>query len=243
MKGVLLAGGSGTRLGLSTRVTNKHLLAIYDRPMLEYPLRTLLSCGVKDILVVTGKEHAGHIMEYLGSGADRGVDFTYRVQDTAGGLAQALGLAKNFSQGGSVVLALGDNIFDTAFHESFKQIAANFTTGAHVFLVKHKSPQRFGVAQVEGTKVVRIIEKPKEPPSDLVVTGLYMYDNSVFEIIQTLKPSARGELEITDVQNAYLARNQLKYTILDGYWSDAGTPDSLHNAWNYAKEQAENAKK
>jgi len=223
-KGVILAGGSGSRLRPLTKVTNKHLLPVGQKPMIYYPIEKLTSIGIEQILIVTGVEYMGDVVGLLGSGREFGCQFTYRVQDEAGGIAQALGLAENFAQ--HIVVILGDNIF----HASLKSYADNFIaqkTGARILLKQVSHPQRFGVAQISGNKVVNIEEKPKNPKSDYAVTGIYFYDTSVFDVIQTLKPSARGELEISDVNNAYIAKDQLRYDILDGWWSDAGTFESL----------------
>jgi glucose-1-phosphate thymidylyltransferase len=224
LKGIILAGGSGTRLRPLTKVTNKHLLPVGQKPMIYYPIEKLTSIGIEQILIVTGVEYMGDVVGLLGSGREFGCQFTYRVQDEAGGIAQALGLAENFAQRLAVIL--GDNIFQA----NLKSYADSFIaqkTGARILLKQVPNPQRFGVAQVSGNKVISIEEKPKEPKSGYAVTGIYFYDASVFDIIRTLKPSARGELEISDVNNAYIAKGQLMYDVLDGWWSDAGTFESL----------------
>ncbi len=226
MKGVILAGGTGSRLLPLTKVTNKHLLPVYDRPMIFYPLQKLIDAGIEEIMIVSGRGHAGHFLELLGSGAAFGVRLTYEIQDGAGGIAQALGLARKWAQGDSIAVILGDNIFEDDFREKI----TSFTSGGRIFLKKVPDANRFGVAQVEGDRVIGIEEKPKEPKSNLAVTGLYLYDSAVFEIISTLKPSARGELEITDVNNAYIARGAMGFSVLEGFWSDAGTFDSLMRA-------------
>ena len=226
MKGVILAGGTGSRLLPLTKVTNKHLLPVYDRPMIFYPLQKLIDAGIEEIMIVSGRGHAGHFLELLGSGTAFGVRLTYEIQDGAGGIAQALGLARAWSQGDSIAVVLGDNIFEDDFREKI----TSFTSGSRIFLKEVPDANRFGVAQVEGDRVIGIEEKPKEPKSNLAVTGLYLYDSSVFEIISTLKPSARGELEITDVNNAYTARGSMGFSVLEGFWSDAGTFDSLMRA-------------
>ncbi len=226
LKGVVLAGGTGSRLMPLTKVTNKHLLPIGHKPMIYYPIEKLLAAGIEDILIVTGIEHMGDVVNLLGSGKDFNCRFTYKVQDEAGGIAQALSLAEGFSANGALAVILGDNIF----HANLKKHAEKFRaqkTGARVLLKEVDDPQRFGVAEVIGDKVVNIAEKPKEPKSSFAVTGIYFYDNSVFETIRTLKPSARGELEVTDINNAYIAKNQLTYDVIDGWWSDAGTFESL----------------
>jgi len=232
---VILAGGTGSRLHPLTKVTNKHLLPVGKYPMIFYPIFRLKQAGIREILIVTGREHMGDVIELLGSGRDFGVEFTYRVQDEAGGIAQALGLAKNFVGGERCVVILGDNIFgeDLApFVEAFRRQAE----GAKVLLKEVPDPERFGVAVFEGEKIIAIEEKPAKPKSRYAVTGIYMYDAEVFEIIATLKPSARGELEITDVNNAYLRKGTLTYGILSGWWSDAGTPVSLYTANTLAKD-------
>ncbi len=224
LKGVILAGGSGSRLRPLTKVTNKHLLPVGQKPMIYYPIEKLTSIGIEQILIVTGVEYMGDVVGLLGSGREFGCQFTYKVQDEAGGIAQALGLAENFAQRLAVIL--GDNIFQA----NLKTYADRFIsqkTGARILLKQAPNPQRFGVAQVSGNKVISIEEKPKEPKSGYAVTGIYFYDASVFDIIRTLKPSARGELEISDVNNTYITKGQLMYDILDGWWSDAGTFESL----------------
>ncbi|MGD9110351.1 MAG: sugar phosphate nucleotidyltransferase [Phycisphaerales bacterium] len=227
LKGVVLAGGTGSRLNPLTKVTNKHLLPVGRKPMIYYPIEKLLSAGIKDILIVTGVEHMGEVVNLLGSGVGFGCRFTYKVQDQAGGIAQALGLAEDFARDSGVAVVLGDNIFQV----SLKQYADNFLaqgSGARLLLKQVPDPQRFGVAEVAGSKVIGIEEKPKQPKSDYAVTGVYFYDGTVFDIIKTLKPSKRGEMEITDVNNAYIAEGQLGYDILEGWWSDAGTFESLN---------------
>jgi len=233
MKGVILAGGTGSRLYPLTKVTNKHLLPVYDKPMIFYPIQTLIDAGIKEILIVSGRGHAGHFLELLGSGSDLGVKFTYEIQEEAGGIAQALYLAKSFVDNDNVIVILGDNIFqDKAF-----DIIQQFDSGAHIFLKMVSDARRFGVAEIDkdNMKVIGIEEKPKNPKSDYAVTGLYIYDKDVFSIIETLKPSRRGELEITDVNNYYIQRGNMRYSILNGYWSDAGTFDSLLRAGNLVK--------
>ena len=230
MKGVLLAGGTGSRLLPLTKVTNKHLLPVYDKPMIYYPIETLKSMGIKDILIVSGAEHCGHILNLLGSGREIGLSLSYEIQDEAGGIAQALGLAESFAAGDSVAVILGDNIFQD------KLDVSDFKEGARVFLKEVKDPERFGVAEIEENKIKSIEEKPKSPKSNLAVTGLYIYENSVFDIIKTIKPSERGELEITDVNNAYIEKEKMSFNILEGYWSDAGTFESLYRASTFVKE-------
>jgi glucose-1-phosphate thymidylyltransferase len=226
MKGIILAGGTGSRLYPLTKVTNKHLLPVYDNPMIFYPIQTLIDAGIKEILIVSGRGHAGHFLELLGSGADKGVKFTYEIQEEAGGIAQALGLAENFSDEDDVTVILGDNIFQ----DDIKKDVLNFKDGAKIFLKEVPEAQRFGVAELKGNRVVGIQEKPHEPKSNFAVTGLYIYSNEVFDVIKNLKPSARCELEITDVNNYFTNNGTLEYRILYGFWSDAGTFESLLRA-------------
>jgi glucose-1-phosphate thymidylyltransferase len=231
MKGIILAGGLGTRLHPLTLITNKHLLPVYNKPMILYPLETLKRAGITDIMIVCGKEHGGHFMNFLGSGKEYGVKLSYALQHGSGGIAEALGLAEEFGKGGKVAVILGDNIYEDDFAESVRDFEE--LNGAMVFLKKVSDPQRFGVAEVREGRIVSIEEKPKNPKSDLITSGLYLYDPDVFDKIKKLKPSGRGELEITDIQNMYLAENRLYFSILDGFWSDAGTFESLHKsaAW------------
>ena len=229
LRGVVLAGGTGLRLKPLTKVTNKHLLPVGHKPMIYYPIEKLTSIGIEQILIVTGVEYMGDVVGLLGSGREFNCQFTYKVQDQAGGIAQALGMAEGFSNNKSLAIILGDNIFQA----NLKKYADKFIAqknGARLLLKKVPNPQRFGVAQISDTRVIRIDEKPKKPESDYAVTGIYFYDATVFDIIRTLKPSGRGELEITDVNNAYIARGQLAYDILDGWWTDAGTFESLNKA-------------
>lgn len=228
LKGVILAGGMGTRLLPLTKVTNKHLLPVGDKPMILHPVGKLIEIGCDDIMVVTGPEHMGAIVNLLGSGKDYGCRFTYRVQDEAGGIAQALGLCGEFVGADRCCVILGDNIFTA----SLKDAAEDFRRqekGAKVLLQRVPDPGRYGVAELsaDGKKVVGIEEKPKQPKTNLAVTGIYFYDREVFRIIKTLKPSGRGELEVTDVNNAYLGRGELTWTELPGEWTDAGTFPSL----------------
>lgn len=231
MKGVILAGGTGSRLYPLTKVTNKHLLPVGRKPMIYYPVDKFTEIGIEEILVVTGTEHMGDVVSLLGSGKDFNCRFTYKVQDEAGGIAQALLLAENFAGGDSIGVILGDNIFEDSLLKMFKNFTENQKEkGARIALKKVKDPQRFGVATLKGNKIIRIDEKPKEPQSDYAVTGIYFYDSSVYEIIKKQKPSARGELEITDVNNAYIEQNALEYDFLQGWWTDAGTFESLRAA-------------
>ena len=226
MKGIILAGGTGSRLYPLTKVTNKHLLPVYDKPMIYYPLQTLADAGLDDILIVSGRGHAGHFLELLGSGSEWGVRITYEIQDEAGGIAQALGLAEGFADEGDVVVILGDNIFQ----DNIKEDVAGFKDGCRIFLKEVPDANRFGVAELDGDRVIGIEEKPEVPISNFAVTGLYMYDPEVFKVIRELKPSGRGELEITDVNNYYIDQGRMGYRVLDGYWSDAGTFESLLRA-------------
>tara|TARA_Y100001935_G_C17309294_1_gene514641 strand:- start:2676 stop:3386 length:711 start_codon:yes stop_codon:yes gene_type:complete len=231
MKGVILAGGTGSRLYPLTKVTNKHLLPVGNQPMIFYPVQKLIQAGITDILIVTGVEHLGDVVSLLGSGKDFQCQFTYRVQDEAGGIAQALLLAEDFTQGGAMTVILGDNIFQS----SLKDAVQSFTSGAHVLLKEVPDPDRFGVATVENGQVTSIIEKPIDPQSNLAVTGIYLYDHQVFDIIRSCKPSGRGELEISDVNANYLSKSQVTFSILDGWWSDAGTFSSLAKASDLVK--------
>lgn len=229
LRGIVLAGGTGSRLMPLTKVTNKHLLPVGQKPMIYYPIEKLTSIGIEEVLIVTGIEHMGDVVSLLGSGKQFGCRFTYKVQDEAGGIAQALGLAENFAQGKPVVAILGDNVFEA----NLKDYADRFIsqkTGARVLLKQVPNPQRFGVALISDGKITGIEEKPQKPKSDYAITGIYFYGASVFDIIRGLKPSARGELEITDVNNAYIAKGRLAYDILEGWWTDAGTFESLDRA-------------
>lgn len=229
LRGVVLAGGTGSRLFPLTKVTNKHLLPVGREPMIFHPLKKLVEAGISEILVVTGVHHMGDVVGLLGSGREFGCELTYRVQDEAGGIAQALGLARRFGRSGRLAVVLGDNIFEsplTPFAEAFRRQPS----GAKILVQEVSDPSRYGVAVTAGNRVTRIIEKPAEPPSHLAVTGIYFYDEMVFEIIDGLAPSARGELEITDVNNAYIARGDLTFDVLPGWWTDAGTFESLRHA-------------
>ena len=232
IRGVILAGGAGTRLYPMTKIFNKSLLPVYDKPMIFYPIKTLKEIGCKEIMIISGREHSGQIMNQLGSGVDYGLEFTYRIQEEPGGIAHALSLAKDFCNGDSVAVCLGDNIFEDKI-----DISDYDGTGAYIFLKSVPEPQRFGVAEVAGDSVVNIVEKPDNPVSDLCTTGLYVYDTYVWNIIKQLKPSDRGELEITDVNNWYVKNGLMKFKKLEGFWSDAGTPDSLAQATQLVKEK------
>jgi glucose-1-phosphate thymidylyltransferase len=235
MKGIILAGGTGSRLFPLTKVTNKHLLPVYDKPMIYYPLHTLINAGITEIMIVSGRGHAGHFLELLGSGMEFGVSLTYEIQETAGGIAQALGLATSWADDDNVAVILGDNIFQ----DTMKDDVTSFRQGAKIFLKKVIDAHRFGVAEIEKDHVISIEEKPPNPKSSYAVTGLYLYDSEVFSIIRTLKPSGRGELEITDVNNAYLQKMMMQYAVLKGFWSDAGTFDSLLRASNLVQQHCQ----
>jgi glucose-1-phosphate thymidylyltransferase len=226
MKGIILAGGTGSRLFPLTKVTNKHLLPVYDKPMVYYPLCTLINAGIREIMIVSGRGHAGHFLELLGSGQEFGARLTYEIQEKAGGIAEALGLAEDWADNENVAVILGDNIFQ----DDIKREVGAFSQGAKIFLKEVSDARRFGVAELAGDRVVSIEEKPQLPKSRYAVTGLYLYDSGVFSVIRTIKPSGRGELEITDVNNAYIGKGMMQYAILNGYWSDAGTFDSLLRA-------------
>lgn len=226
MKGVILAGGTGSRLFPLTKVTNKHLLPVGKYPMIYHPIAKLAEAGIRDVLVVTGTEHMGDVVSLLGSGRSLGMDFTYRVQDEAGGIAQALGLAEAFVGNDRCVVILGDNVFEENISPYVERFCAQ-ERGARILLKDVPDPERYGVAVVEGERILCIEEKPKHPKSSYAVTGIYMYDAEVFKIIKTLTPSQRGELEITDVNNAYIRQGTLRYDVLQGWWTDAGTPASL----------------
>jgi len=239
MKGIVLAGGLGKRLYPLTRVSNKHLLPVYNKPMIYYPIQTLVDAGIRDILIVTGGNHAGEFLRLLGNGRAfdlKHINYTY--QEGEGGIAEALRLAKHFVDDDKMVVILGDNIIEKNINKCVNDYMKQ-TKGARILLKKVKDPERFGVAVLKGNKIIGIEEKPKRPKSNYAVTGIYMYDNKVFDIIAGLKPSKRGELEITDVNNAYLKRGELEYSILDGWWTDSGTFDSLLRANNLvAKREA-----
>jgi len=235
IRGIVLAGGKGTRLGELTKVTNKHLLPVGPYPMVYHPLKKIVGAGIKDVLLVSGTEHMGDFVELLGSGKDHNCALTYRVQDEAGGIAQALGLAETYCAGNRCLVILGDNIFHAPVTNLLRD-ADKHPDWAWVGLKQVPDPGRFGVAELKGDRVVGIEEKPKRPKSDYAVIGIYIYPPDVFEVIKTLKPSGRGELEITDVNTHYLSKGRLGYTIIDGYWTDAGTLDSLAFANQLVRE-------
>lgn len=236
MKGVVLAGGTGSRILPLTKVTNKHLLPVGKCPMIYYPLGKLKEAGITEILIVTGKEHMGEVVSLLGSGNDLGLNFTFKVQDQAGGIAQALGLAENFAGKEAVTVILGDNVFE----DSLRDYVADFQKqghGAKILLQKVKDPERYGVAELdENNKVLSIEEKPAVPKSNYCVTGIYMFDSEVYNIVKSLKPSRRGELEITDVNNVYIQNGNLSAEIITGWWIDAGTFGSLKFAHDLVHE-------
>jgi glucose-1-phosphate thymidylyltransferase len=226
LRGIILAGGKGTRLGELTKVTNKHLLPVGPFPMVYYPLKKLVGAGIKDVLLVSGTEHMGDFVELLGSGKDHACHLTYRVQDEAGGIAQALGLAALFSRDARCAVILGDNIFSDPLEPLVAEANAH-PDWAWIALKRVHDPSRYGVAELRGNRIVSIEEKPSRPKSDCAVAGVYVYPPDVFEVIKTLRPSQRGELEITDVNRHYLEQGRLGYSFLNGFWTDAGTPESL----------------
>lgn len=236
MKGIVLAGGLGTRLAPLTRVTNKHLLPVFDEPMVHYPIRTLIGGGITEILIVTGGNSAGDFLKLLRNGKEFGLErLHYAYQEGEGGIAAALSLAERFADGAPICVVLGDNILEKSIAPFVKKFRHQ-GTGAKILLSEVTDPQRFGVPVLEDGRVVRIEEKPAEPKSQYAVIGVYMYDNRVFDIIKTLKPSGRGELEITDVNNAYIEAGDLSWDVIEGWWTDAGTFDSLLNASNLVAE-------
>jgi len=235
MRGIILSGGSGTRLSPLTKVTSKQLLPIYNKPMIFYPLETLLRAGIKEILIIVSPDRAGDYLRLLGSGKEFGAKFTYEIQDKPEGLAQAFIIGENFIDKDPVCMILGDNIFEDDFTETIK----NFQSGGHVFAKKVPDPERFGVVKFnEQMQAIKIVEKPKEFLSEYALTGLYMFDGRVVDAAKSLKPSARGELEITDLHNWYLEKNELKVDIVKGQWIDAGTFESLFSAAELARKKA-----
>ena len=229
MKGIILAGGKGTRLNPLTEITNKHLLPIGKEPMIWHPVKQLVGSGINEILIITSTHHMGDVVNSLGSGLRFGCEFTYRVQEEAGGIAHALALAEQFAQGHRIVVMLGDNIFEYSINphiQDFKQQAS----GARVLLKEVGEPERFGIAALDEKQIISIEEKPSQPKSSYAVVGCYMYDNQVFDLIREIKPSQRGELEITAVNNLYIKKGQLQHSIVQGRWTDAGTFESLQEA-------------
>jgi len=240
MKGVVLAGGLGTRLYPLTKITNKHLLPVHDKPMIYYPLCTLINAGIRDILIVTGGSNAGDFLRLLGNGNEFGLQhINYTYQEGEGGIAAALSLAEYFANKEKICVILGDNIIETNILTAVKGFEKQ-DKGAKIMLKEVPDPHRFGVAEIDGGKIVRIEEKPKAPRSKFAVIGIYMYDSAVFNIIKTLKPSARGELEITDVNNEYIRQSNLTFEILQGWWTDAGTFESLLRASNLVAKTGAN---
>ncbi|MCF7844307.1 MAG: NTP transferase domain-containing protein [Kiritimatiellales bacterium] len=235
MKGVLICGGTGSRLRPLTDVTNKSLLPVYDKPLLLFPLQVLLDAGIKEIAIITGTEHVDQIAQFLGSGSRFDCEFTFKVQEKAGGIAQALGLAEEFSDGDSICALLGDNIF----FDDLTQAITSFENGGHVFLKEVADPKRFGVVEIDGNKVTSIEEKPENPKSNLAQTGCYLFDHRCFDVIKNMKPSGRGELEITDVARWYMEQNELTCTKLTEEWIDAGTFESLFRAAQLVRERRE----
>jgi glucose-1-phosphate thymidylyltransferase len=230
LKGVVLAGGLGTRLWPLTKVFNKHLLPIYNKPMIYYPIETLVRAGVREILIVTGGNNAGEFLRLMGNGREFGLkDLHYTYQEGEGGIAQALDLAEPFADGESISVILGDNIIEGDISEAVERFESQ-KSGAKILLKEVDDPERFGVAELKGDRIVGIEEKPAKPKSKYAVTGIYMYDAKVFNVIKTLKPSERGELEITDVNNFYIQNGKMTFEILDGWWTDAGTFESLFRA-------------
>jgi glucose-1-phosphate thymidylyltransferase len=240
LKGVVLAGGTGSRLIPLTKVTNKHLLPVYDKPMIYYPIQTLVNAGITEILLVTGGKNAGEFLRLLGNGKEFGLKhMNYTYQEREGGIAEALGLAEHFADGEPICVVLGDNLIEHHIRQAAESFRAQ-GNGAKVILKKVPDAQRFGVAEIRGNQVVRIEEKPKAPKSDYAVIGIYFYDGSVFEKIHRLKPSGRGELEITDVNNFYIEEGTLTYEVLEGWWTDAGTFESLLRANNFVAQTGAN---
>ncbi|GAK53610.1 glucose-1-phosphate thymidylyltransferase [Candidatus Moduliflexus flocculans] len=240
MKGIVLAGGLGTRLNPLTKVTNKHLLPVYDKPMIYYPIQTLVNAGIRDIMVVTGGNNAGDFLCLLGDGREFGLKHVhYTYQEGHGGIAEALGLTRHFAEDDSICVVLGDNIIENNIVDAVKAFEQQ-QQGAKILLKEVPDPQRFGVPELSGDRIVRIEEKPAQPKSNYAVIGIYLYDSTVYDIVETLRPSGRGELEITDVNNAYIERGQMSYAILNGWWTDAGTFESLLRANNLVAQTGAN---
>ena len=237
VKGIVLAGGSGSRLFPLTKITNKHLLPIYDKPMVYYPIQTLVEAGIRDILLVTGGRNSGDFLRLLGNGKEFGLKhLNYTYQEGEGGIAEALALAEHFADGDQVCVILGDNLIEASIRDAVEDFRAN-NRGARIFLKEVNDAQRFGVAELDGDRIIGIEEKPTNPKSNYAVTGIYLYDSTVFDKCRDLKPSHRGELEITDVNNAYIAEGSMTFALLDGWWTDAGTFDSLLRATNLVAAQ------
>jgi len=241
MKGVVLAGGTGSRLFPLTKITNKHLLPIYEKPMIYYPIETMVEAGIRDILIVTGGKNAGDFLRLLANGKQFGlshIDYTY--QEGEGGIADALALAEHFADGHKLCVILGDNIIEGSIGKAVADFRRQ-DKGAKILLKEVSDAERFGVAEISGNRIVNIEEKPKRPKSNYAVTGIYMYDETVFDKVHTLVPSNRGELEITDVNNAYIREGTMSFSYLDGWWTDAGTFDSLLRATNLVAESERSA--
>jgi glucose-1-phosphate thymidylyltransferase len=239
MKGIVLAGGTGSRLFPLTKITNKHLLPIYDRPMIYFPIQTLVDAGIRDILIVTGGRNSGDFLRLLANGKQWGLNhINYTYQEGEGGIADALNLAEHFADGEQICVVLGDNIIEGSIREAADRFRKQ-PAGAHILLKEVQDAERFGVAEIAGDRIVGIEEKPAQPKSNLAVTGIYMYDATVFEKIKTLVPSRRGELEITDVNNAYIREGNMTFSYLDGWWTDAGTFESLLRAANLVAQSCE----
>jgi len=244
MKGVILAGGSGTRLHPLTRITNKHLLPIYDRPMVAYSIEALVGAGITDVMLVTGGTHAGEFLRLLGNGHEWGIDrLSFAYQENAGGIAEALGLAERFAAGERVCVMLADNVVEQSLAPAVKNFDAQ-ERGARILLAKVPEPEHLrhlGVPELEDGRVTRIIEKPQDPPSEFAVTGIYFYDEQVWDVLPTLEPSGRGELEITDVNNWYVGRGEMEYDVLEGFWGDAGESiDAYYEVNDYVRENGAN---
>jgi glucose-1-phosphate thymidylyltransferase len=240
MKGVVLAGGLGSRLFPLTKITNKHLLPVFDKPMIYYPIQTLINAGIDDIMIVTGGNFAGHFLQLLGNGKEFGLKhLNYTYQEGEGGIADALSLVEHFADHESVCVVLGDNLIENNVKQA-KEDYEQQEKGAKILLKKVHDPNRFGVPELDGEKVLNIEEKPANPKSDFAVIGIYFFDNTVFDIIKTLKPSDRGELEITDVNNHYIDRGEMTWNELEGWWTDAGTFQSLRHASNLVAETGAN---
>src|SRR5579863_1337853 len=232
MKGIVLAGGTGSRLYPLTKITNKHLLPIYDKPMVYYPIQTLVDAGIQDLMVVTGGRNSGDFLRLLANGKEFGLKhINYTYQEGEGGIAEALALAEHFAEGHKVCVILGDNIIEGSIAPAVRAFERQ-ERGAKILLKEVPDAERFGVAEIDGERILAIEEKPLRPKSNFAVTGIYMYDETVFDKTRTLKPSARGELEITDVNNAYIREGTMTFSFLDGWWTDAGTFESLHRAAN-----------
>jgi glucose-1-phosphate thymidylyltransferase len=243
MKGIILAGGLGTRLYPLTKITNKHLLPVFDQPMIFHPVQTLINAGIRDILIVTGGNNAGDFLRLLGNGKGFGLNhLNYTYQEKEGGIAEAVGLAEHFAEGEKVLIMLGDNIIEGNIQKAVEDFKTQ-RSGAKILLKEVDNPKEYGIAQIKNGKIIKIEEKPKKPKSNYAVIGIYLYDNQVFDIVRTLKPSGRGELEITDVNNAYLKQGNLTYSFLKGYWLDAGESiDALLKANKIVAQKGANKK-